>query len=100
MVDLPLMARLLRAFPSSASLLLVGDVDQLPSVGPGMVLRDLIDSDIVPVARLTEVFRQAADSKIITGAHQVNGGLFLRDEGGGMIHNIAQHLFRLGVLAL
>ena len=75
MVDLPLMNRLLRAFPSSASLLLVGDVDQLPSVGPGMVLRDLIDSSVVPVARLTEVFRQAANSKIITSAHQVNAGL-------------------------
>jgi exodeoxyribonuclease V alpha subunit len=65
---------LLRAFPSSASLLLVGDVDQLPSVGPGMVLRDLIDSGVVPVARLTEVFRQAAHSKIITSAHQINAG--------------------------
>lgn len=74
MVDLPLMNRLLRAFPASASLLLVGDVDQLPSVGPGMVLRDLIDSGVVPVARLTEVFRQAADSKIITSAHQINAG--------------------------
>ncbi|HKQ39786.1 MAG TPA: ATP-dependent RecD-like DNA helicase [Verrucomicrobiae bacterium] len=74
MVDLPLMNRLLRAFPSSASLLLVGDVDQLPSVGPGMVLRDFIDSGVVPVARLTEVFRQAADSKIITSAHQINAG--------------------------
>ena len=74
MVDLPLMNRLLRAFPSAASLLLVGDVDQLPSVGPGMVLRDLIDSGVVPVARLTEVFRQAADSKIITSAHQINAG--------------------------
>ena len=74
MVDLPLMNRLLRAFPSSGSLLLVGDVDQLPSVGPGMVLRDLIDSGVLPVARLTEVFRQAADSKIITCAHQINAG--------------------------
>ena len=74
MVDLPLFSRLLRAFPSSGSLLLVGDMDQLPSVGPGMVLRDLIDSGVVPVARLTEVFRQAAHSKIITSAHQINAG--------------------------
>ena len=74
MVDLPLMSRLLRAFPPSASLLLVGDVDQLPSVGPGMVLRDLIESGVVPVAQLTEVFRQAAHSKIITSAHQINSG--------------------------
>lgn len=74
MVDLPLMHRLLRAFPASGNLLLVGDVDQLPSVGPGMVLRDLIESGVIPVARLTEVFRQAADSKIITSAHQINSG--------------------------
>lgn len=74
MVDLPLMHRLLRAFPAGGNLLLVGDVDQLPSVGPGMVLRDFIESGVVPVARLTEVFRQAAHSKIITSAHQINAG--------------------------
>jgi len=74
MVDVPLMHQLLRALPSTASLLLVGDVDQLPSVGPGMFLRDLIDSGVVPVARLTEVFRQAADSRIITNAHRINQG--------------------------
>jgi exodeoxyribonuclease V alpha subunit len=60
MVDVLLMNNLLRALPPNASLLLVGDVDQLPSVGPGMVLRNLIDSGVVPVVRLTEVFRQAA----------------------------------------
>lgn len=75
MVDVPLMHHLLRALPAQASLLLVGDVDQLPSVGPGMVLRNLIDSGAVPVARLTEVFRQAADSRIITNAHRINEGL-------------------------
>jgi exodeoxyribonuclease V alpha subunit len=75
MVDVPLMHNLLRALPRDASLLLVGDVDQLPSVGPGMVLRNLIDSSLVPVARLTEVFRQAANSRIITNAHRVNEGL-------------------------
>lgn len=75
MVDVPLMNHLLRALPSSASLLLVGDVDQLPSVGPGMVLRHLIDSEVVPVVRLTEVFRQAAHSRIITSAHRINEGL-------------------------
>jgi exodeoxyribonuclease V alpha subunit len=74
MVDVTLMNHLLRALPAHASLLLVGDVDQLPSVGPGMVLRNLIDSGIVPVARLTEVFRQAANSRIITTAHHVNEG--------------------------
>ena len=53
----------------------MGDVDQLPSVGPGMVLRDLIESGVVPVVRLTEVFRQAAHSRIITNAHRINQGL-------------------------
>lgn len=74
MVDVPLMYQLLRAVPPGASLLLVGDVDQLPSVGPGMVLRDLIDSGVLPVVRLTEVFRQAANSRIITNAHRINEG--------------------------
>src|SRR5207253_6283125 len=75
MVDVPLMNYLLRALPGNASLLLVGDVDQLPSVGPGMVLRNLIDSRVMPVVRLTEVFRQAANSRIITNAHRINQGL-------------------------
>lgn len=75
MVDVPLMHALLRALPPNANLLLVGDVDQLPSVGPGMVLRNLIDSNVVPVVRLTEVFRQAAHSRIITNAHRINQGL-------------------------
>ena len=74
MVDVPLMHALLRALPPNAGLLLVGDVDQLPSVGPGLVLRNLIDSGAVPVARLTEIFRQAAESRIITSAHGVNAG--------------------------
>jgi exodeoxyribonuclease V alpha subunit len=75
MVDAPLMHYLLRALPPRGTLVLVGDVDQLPSVGPGMVLRNLIDSGIVPVVRLTEVFRQAAGSRIITNAHRINEGL-------------------------
>jgi exodeoxyribonuclease V alpha subunit len=74
MVDVALMANLLRALPPKASLLLVGDIDQLPSVGPGMVLRHVIESKVVPVVRLTEVFRQAAHSRIITNAHRVNEG--------------------------
>ncbi len=74
MLDVPLMNHLLRALPVSGSLLLVGDVDQLPSVGPGMVLRNIIDSGVVPVVRLTEVFRQAAHSRIITNAHRINEG--------------------------
>ncbi len=75
MVDVPLMSHLLRALPQQSSLLLVGDVDQLPSVGPGAVLRNLIESGKVPVARLTEVFRQAASSRIISNAHRINEGL-------------------------
>jgi exodeoxyribonuclease V alpha subunit len=75
MVDVPLMHALLRAHPSTGSLILVGDVDQLPSVGPGLVLRDVISSGLVPVLRLTEVFRQAAASQIVTAAHQINRGL-------------------------
>jgi exodeoxyribonuclease V alpha subunit len=74
MVDVPLMASLVRAVPARAALALVGDVDQLPSVGPGQVLRDLIDSGAVPVVRLTEVFRQAAESRIVQSAHRINTG--------------------------
>jgi exodeoxyribonuclease V alpha subunit len=75
MVDVVLMNHLLRALPRDGNILLVGDVDQLCSVGPGMVLRDIISSGIAPVARLTEVFRQAAHSRIITNAHRINQGL-------------------------
>ena len=75
MVDVPLMRALLRALPDLAALLLVGDVDQLPSVGPGQVLADVIASGAVPVVRLTEVFRQAAESRIIVNAHRINQGL-------------------------
>lgn len=74
MIDLVLMHQLLRAIPDKAALLLVGDVDQLPSVGPGAVLWDIINSTAVPVVRLTEIFRQAATSKIIVNAHRVNQG--------------------------
>ena len=74
MVDVPLMRALLRALAEGAALLLVGDVDQLPSVGPGQVLADVIASGAVPVVRLTEVFRQAAGSRIVTNAHLINAG--------------------------
>ena len=74
MVDVPLMASLLAAIPPEAGLLLVGDVDQLPSVGPGQVLADTIASGALAVARLTKVFRQAASSRIITTAHAINAG--------------------------
>lgn len=75
MVDVPLMHALLKALPPSAALLVVGDVDQLPSVGPGQVLADMIESGAVAVVRLTEVFRQAARSRIISNAHRINEGV-------------------------
>ena len=78
MLDLFLAHSLLKAIPPEAQVLLVGDVDQLPSVGPGMVLRDLIESQQVPVVRLTQVFRQAAASHIVTNAHRINAGQFPR----------------------
>src|SRR5438445_4582416 len=74
MVDVLLMHSLVLAIPNHAGLILVGDVDQLPSVGPGTVLHDFIESGVVPVVRLTEVFRQAADSRIITNAHRIRRG--------------------------
>jgi len=74
MVDVVLMNQLLRAVPDRACVVLVGDVDQLPSVGAGLVLADLIGSGVVPVARLTEIFRQAGASWIVRAAHAVNHG--------------------------
>jgi exodeoxyribonuclease V alpha subunit len=74
MADVVLMNQLLRAVPPWASVVLVGDVDQLPSVGPGSVLKDLIDSDRVAVVRLTHIHRQAGSSWIIRAAHAVNHG--------------------------
>jgi len=74
MIDAPLMAQFLAALPDGAHLLIVGDADQLPSVGPGMVLHDLIASEKVPCVKLTEIFRQAASSRIITSAHAINRG--------------------------
>jgi exodeoxyribonuclease V alpha subunit len=76
MLDLFLAHSLLKAVPSDAQLLLVGDIDQLPSVGPGNVLRDAIASEQVPVVRLTQVFRQAAQSAIVTNAHRINSGQY------------------------
>ncbi|MEA1052865.1 ATP-dependent RecD-like DNA helicase [Lamprobacter modestohalophilus] len=74
MVDTVLMNQLLRAVPTGAAVILVGDVDQLPSVGPGSVLADLINAERVPTVRLTEVFRQAAASRIVVNAHRINAG--------------------------
>jgi exodeoxyribonuclease V alpha subunit len=74
MIDIMLMYNLLKAMPDSMRLILVGDVDQLPSVGPGNVLRDMIESGCFPVIRLTRIFRQARESRIILNAHRINAG--------------------------
>jgi exodeoxyribonuclease V alpha subunit len=75
MVDLRLMASLVAALPEGGRLLFVGDIDQLPSVGAGAVLRDMIGSGVVPVARLEHIYRQAAASSIVAAAHDINRGL-------------------------
>ncbi len=74
MIDILLFYHLLKALPPAAHLLLVGDADQLPSVGPGNVLRDLLRSEAIPCVRLTDLFRQAAASQIIVNAHRINSG--------------------------
>ena len=74
MIDISLMYNLVRAIPPHMRLILVGDVDQLPSVGPGNVLRDIIDSERIPVIRLTRIFRQAQSSRIVMNAHAINEG--------------------------
>ena len=75
MIDISLMYYLLRAVPEGCRIILVGDVDQLPAVGPGSVLKDIIRSGTIPVIRLTEVFRQAEESIIVLNAHRINRGL-------------------------
>jgi len=82
MIDTVLMCQLLSAIPSGARLVVVGDVDQLPSVGPGNVLADLITSRTLPVVRLTEIFRQAQESRIVVNAHRINRGDPPIREGG------------------
>ena len=76
MIDSQLMYHLLKAIPSNARLILIGDIDQLPSVGPGTVLKDLIASETLPVTRLKQIFRQARGSRIVTNAHLINQGKF------------------------
>ena len=76
MIDTMLMYHLLKAIPDHARVIFVGDINQLPSVGPGNVLRDLIKSQKIPVTMLTEIYRQAAGSRIITNAHAINQGRF------------------------
>jgi exodeoxyribonuclease V alpha subunit len=76
MIDAPLMHQLLKALPSGSSMILVGDAHQLPSVGPGTILADLVASGNLPVVELTDIFRQAEESSIVTNAHRINLGLF------------------------
>ena len=81
MVDIVLMNRLMQAVPSDASLILIGDTDQLPSVGAGNVLNSLIQSMKIPIVKLTEIFRQAQQSMIVTNAHLINTGEFPKLSG-------------------
>ncbi len=76
MIDIMLFYNLMKAIPSNMRLILVGDIDQLPSVGAGNVLRDIIDSQRIPVVRLTRIFRQAQTSRIVMNAHAINAGRF------------------------
>lgn len=76
MIDLLLMNNLMKAIPAGMRLVLVGDIDQLPSVGAGNVLRDIIDSKRIPVIRLTRIFRQAQENRIVMSAHAINKGVF------------------------
>ena len=76
MIDIILMNNLVKAMPSSMRLVMVGDIDQLPSVGAGNVLRDIIESQKIPVIRLTRIFRQAQSSRIVMSAHAINQGKF------------------------
>jgi exodeoxyribonuclease V alpha subunit len=76
MIDTQLMHHLLKAIPSHAKVVFIGDVDQLPSVGPGNVLKDLLSSNRLPMTQLKTIFRQAAGSRIITNAHLINAGEF------------------------
>ena len=76
MIDIVLWHNIIKSIPTHASLLIVGNIDQLPSVGPGSVLNDMIASQAIKVVKLNEIFRQAANSQIIVNAHRINQGLF------------------------
>ena len=84
MIDTVLMHYLLKPLPPTTTLIMVGDVNQLPSVGPGNVLRDIISSGVAPVVQLKEIFRQAKESQIIVNAHRINSGLMPRTESSGV----------------
>lgn len=82
MIDIFLLHSFLKAIPEDARLYFIGDVDQLPSVGPGQTLKDMIDSRMLPVVRLTEIFRQGKDSRITLNAHRINQGQMPMNEEG------------------
>lgn len=82
MIDILLFYNLIKAIPENMRLILVGDIDQLPSVGAGNVLRDIIDSHKIPVVRLTRIFRQAQSSRIVMNAHAINAGNFPNIQNG------------------
>ena len=82
MIDILLFCNLMKAIPSNMRLILIGDIDQLPSVGAGNVLRDIIDSRQIPVVRLTRIFRQAQSSRIVMNAHAINAGQFPNIKNG------------------
>ncbi|MCL2399618.1 MAG: ATP-dependent RecD-like DNA helicase [Defluviitaleaceae bacterium] len=82
MIDILLMYNLLKAVPDTMTVIMVGDIDQLPAVGAGSVLGDIIKSGVVPVVRLTRIFRQSLGSKIITNAHKINSGKMPELSGG------------------
>jgi exodeoxyribonuclease V alpha subunit len=101
MVDIVLMNFLIKGVNEKARLVLIGDSDQLPSVGPGSVLKDLIESDVIPTIRLTEIYRQATESLIITNAHKINNGELpdLTSRGGDFFfikeNNILEQILNL-----
>lgn len=111
MIDIFLAHSVLRALPHNAHLVLIGDIDQLPSVGAGNFLRDLINSGIVPCVRLTQIFRQAQDSMIIINAHKVNNGefptsfqegarrdfIFIKEEEQENVKHHLEHIFTNGL---
>ena len=82
MIDIILMYNLLKAVPKDMTVIFVGDIDQLPSVGAGNVLRDIIESGAVTVVKLERIFRQAMDSRIITNAHRINKGMNIEMRSG------------------
>ena len=95
MLDLPLAAALLAAVPPSAQVVFVGDADQLPSVGPGSLLRDMLAARNVPSVALTDIFRQAAASGIVRAAHAINAGTFLPADIKEQRHDVAMNELRV-----